>query len=54
MSLKFFSNEGGFTTPPPSKKLVTDFVGDITEWYFSLPDPLTAKKIVYPSQIILQ
>jgi hypothetical protein len=38
----------------PSLKNVVGFIGDFTAWYVSLPEPLTAKRIVFPSQISLQ
>jgi hypothetical protein len=53
ISIKFFNNEGG-KAAQSSRKTVADFVGDLTAWYFSLPDPLTPKNIVFPSQIKLQ
>jgi hypothetical protein len=52
VSLKFFG-EGG-NSAQSSRKTVAGFVGDLTAWYFSLPDPLTPKRIVFPSQIKLQ
>lgn len=53
LALKFFDSEGGFGVQPP-RKMVADIVGDFAEWYFALPEPLTPKEIVFPSQITLQ
>jgi hypothetical protein len=53
ISLKFFDKEGG-KAAQASRKTITDFVGNLTAWYLSLPDPLMPKKIVFPSQINLQ
>lgn len=53
VSLKFFDKKDGKTTQP-SHKTVADFVVDFTTWYYSLPDTLTPKKIVFQSQICLQ
>jgi len=52
VSLKFFDEKGGKAAQ--SREAVTDFVEDFTAWYHSLPDPLTPKKLVFPSQINLQ
>ena len=55
ISLEFFDHKGGKgEAAQPSHKTVTDFIGDCTAWYTSLPDPLTPKKIVFPSQLTLQ
>jgi hypothetical protein len=53
VSLELFDKEGS-KSAQPSRKILVDFVGDFTAWYLSLPDPLTPKKIVFPSQITLQ
>jgi hypothetical protein len=53
ISLKFFDNEDGFAAQP-TREIVADFARDFAVWYFSLPDPLTPKNIVFPSQIVLQ
>jgi hypothetical protein len=57
-ALKFFGDKGGKASqpppPPPPREIVVDLVEDFGVWYSSLPDPLTPKKIVFPSQIILQ
>jgi len=55
ISLKFFDHKGGKDKAAQSShKTVTGFIRDFTAWYTSLPDPLTPKKIVFPSQISLQ
>ena|SRR5579871_504066 len=53
VSLKFFDNKVEKATKP-SRKTVTEFIADFTTWYYSLPDPLTPKKIVFQSQICVQ
>jgi hypothetical protein len=51
-SLGVFDEDGKATQL--SRKTVVGLIRDITAWYSSLPDPLTPKKMVFPSQISLQ
>jgi hypothetical protein len=51
--VEIFGKEGGKVTQCPPK-IVANFARDFTAWHFSLPDPLTPKKIVFPSQFKLQ
>ena len=53
VSLKFFDKKDGKATQS-SRNTVADFIVDFTTWYYSLPDPLTPKKIVFQAQICLQ
>lgn len=52
VAIKFFGQGGKATECPP--KIVAGFTQDFTAWRLSLPDPLTPKKIVFPSQLKLQ
>jgi hypothetical protein len=53
ISLKILDKKGG-KAAQSSRETVVNLIRDFTAWYVSLPDPLSPKKIVFPSQIGIQ
>lgn len=52
IALELFDKEGG-KAAQSSRKIAAGFVRDLKAWHFSLPDPLTPKEVVFPSQFKL-
>jgi len=53
VATELFDKQGGKITQCPPKT-VAGFAQQFKAWYLSLPDPLTPKKIVFPSQLKIQ